>query len=70
MVLNANINNNIDTIEITKDISIGTSEWIIVSPTTSHAPSNKQPAVTLSKASSSLDWMGLKNDIGNYINNR
>ena len=51
-VLNANTNNNLD--------SIDTSDSILVSSTNNHVFPNKELAATLPEASSSLDSMKLK----------
>ncbi|CAF3302063.1 unnamed protein product [Rotaria sp. Silwood2] len=69
-VLNEYINNNLVTNETTTDTSIGASESIVVSSTNNHVLPNDQPPAALPEASSTLDSMELKNDIGNYINNR
>ncbi|CAF5018779.1 unnamed protein product [Rotaria sp. Silwood1] len=69
-VLNGNINSNIDTNEVATNISVGTSDSILVSSINNHLSPNKQSEATLPEATSSLDSMELKNDIGNYIHNR
>jgi hypothetical protein len=69
-VLYPNTSNDPDTNEAPTDITIGTSDSILVSSINNHASPDKQPAAALSEASSSLDSVKLKNDIGNYINNR
>jgi hypothetical protein len=70
-VLNENNENNLDGIEAVPDISIGISDSILGSSTNSHVfPNNQATAATLTEASSSLDSVELKNDVGNYINNR
>ncbi|CAF4669280.1 unnamed protein product [Rotaria sp. Silwood2] len=69
-VLNGNINSNIDTSEVATNISVGTSDSILVSSINNHLSPNKQSEATLPEATSSLDSMKLKNDIGNYIHNR
>ena len=68
--MNANPGKNLDTIEVATDISCGNSDPLFVSSTNNHVSPNKQPAAALSETSSSLNLVELKNDIGNYINNR